>query len=43
MLQIINHTVAGKFAFNGVSRAAHTTTLGASALNHKTGNDPMKD
>ena len=43
MLQIILHAVCSEFTFDGPSRAAHTGALRTAALNHETGNDPVKD
>ena len=43
MLQIIGKAVLCKFALDAVAGAAHAVTVGASALNHKASDNPVKD
>ena len=43
MLQIISHTIHGEFTLNAVAWTAHTCTLRITALNHKTGNNSVKN
>ena len=42
VLQVIFYAVLGEFSFNGVAGTACACALGTSALNHKSGNDPVK-
>ena len=42
VLQIVGKTILCKFSFDGY-RDHHTGSLRASALDHETGNDTMKD
>ena len=43
MLQVIPHTVEEKLTLDAVARAAHAGAVGAAALDHKAGNNPMED
>ena len=42
MFQIVLKPVLIKFPFDAVARAAHTVTVGATALNHKTVNNAVE-
>ena len=41
--QVILHAVGGKLALDAVPRAAHAGSVGAAALDHKAGDDPVED
>ena len=43
VLQIVFHTVEEKLTLDAVAGAAHTGALGAAALDHEAGNDPVED
>ena len=43
MCQIIFETILAEFSFNGVARAAHTGSVWASALDHKTTDYTVED
>lgn len=43
VLQIVGKTILCKFSFDGVTGTTHTGSLRASALDHETGNNTMKD
>ena len=41
--QVVLHTVGGELALDAVPRAAHAGSVGAAALDHKAGDDPVED
>ena len=43
MLQGVIHAVLGKFALDGIAGAADADALGAAALNHEAGDDPVEN
>ena len=43
MLQVIPHTVEEKLTLDAVAGAAHAGAVGAAALDHKAGNNPVED
>ena len=43
MLQVVLHAVEEELALDAVARAAHSGALGAAALDHEAGDDPVED
>ena len=43
MLKIVLYAVACKLALDGIAGASHSRSVGAAALDHETGDDPVED
>ena len=41
--QVVLHAVGGELALDAVAGAAHAVAVGAAALDHKAGDDPVED